>query len=274
MKHSRYLRLAPTLLLCVVIAGCSTVPKTMIEAVQGRQVEMLVSRKSGPTVVFETGLDGTMEWWSKVWPEVSMESNALAYNRPGYGRSEATEQPRDGAHIVDELRALLRAKQMPPPYVLVGHSIGGLYMQLYARLHPDEVMALVLVDSTHPEQLRGKGAQEHWPALLKLAFGVATSATAKRELAALDATGQLVLQLPPPRGLKVLVLSAQQPMKERSELADDANSKRAALASLYPGATQVWVDSGHAIPLEKPQAVVSAIREALKPSAHNSAAHD
>lgn len=238
--------------------------KTSVESVQGRQVELLISRQSGPTVVFESGLDGTLQWWSKVWPEISAGSNALAYNRPGYGRSEGTSEPRDGAHIVSELRALLQAEQMPPPYVLVGHSLGGLYTQLYARLHPEEVSALVLVDSTHPEQLRGSGSQEHWPTWMKLAFGMATSETAKRELASLDDTGQQVLQLSPPKGVKVFVLSAKLPMKEHSELADDANRKRVALAGLYPGATQIWVDSGHAIPLEKPEAVVSAIREALK----------
>ena len=61
----------------------------------------------------------------------------------------------------------------------------------------------------------------------------------------------------------VLVLSALRPMQERSELADDANDKRAAIAKLYPGSKQVWVDMGHAIPLEKPEAVTAAIREAL-----------
>lgn len=101
---------------------------------------------------------------------------------------------------------------------------------------------------------------------MKLAFGMATSETAKRELASLDDTGQQVLQLSPPKGVKVFVLSAKLPMKEHSELADDANRKRVALAGLYPGATQIWVDSGHAIPLEKPEAVVSAIRDGAEVS--------
>ena len=73
------------------------------------------------------------------------------------GRSDPADSPRDGGHVVDELRALLSAQDLKPPYVLVGHSLGGLYMQLYARRYPDEVSALVLVDSTHPNQFKGAG---------------------------------------------------------------------------------------------------------------------
>lgn len=216
-------------------------------------------------VMGEMMADATLDWWSKVWPEAARDFNALAYNRPGYGRSEPGAEPRDGAHVVSELRRLLEGQRLPKPYVLVGHSIGGHYMQLFARQHPDEVLALLLVDSTHPEQLRGPGAQGNWPAWLKIACGALTSSVAKNELDALDATGQMVLGLPPPLGPRVIVLSAQQPMKEHSPLADDANRKRAALAGLYPGTTQVWVDSGGGIRLEKPDAVLAAIRDAIQP---------
>lgn len=137
-------------------------------------------------------------------------------------------------------------------------------MQLFARQYPQEVAALVLVDSTHPEQLQGAGDPDTWPTWLKLSFGLLTSDTAKRELSALDKTGKAVLSLPVDPAIPVFVLSALQPMKASSALADDANHKRADLANLYPGARQIWVDSGHGIPLEKPEAVVSAIREAVR----------
>lgn len=214
-------------------------------------------------MVFENGLGGTLDWWAEVWPVVAKDSAALAYNRAGYGKSDASTPPRDGEHVVAELRALLKAQQMAPPYVLVGHSLGGLYMQLYARQYPEEVRALVLVDSTHPEQLRGKGAQSQWPSWVRVGFNVLSSDVAKRELDALDATGQRVLGLPAPSGVRVWVLSALRPMQERSPLADDVNEKRVALAALYSGSKQIWVDSGHGIPLEKPEVVLTAIREAL-----------
>ena len=246
------------------MGGCSTLAGDAADTAAGARHESVVAGRGAPVVVFENGLGATLDWWGKVWPEASRESSVLAYNRAGYGQSEAAAQPRDGAHIVEELRALLQARKLAPPFVLVGHSSGGLYMQLYARQYPREVAALVLVDATHPEQLKGAGDPQAWPTWLKLSFGMLTSDTAKQELAALDATGQAVLRLPVDPAVPVWVLSALRPMAQSSALADDANRKRAALATLYPGARQVWVDSGHGIPLEQPDAVVAAIREAVR----------
>jgi pimeloyl-ACP methyl ester carboxylesterase len=256
--------LAAGLTLTLFMGGCSTLAGDAADTAAGARHESVVAGQGLPVVVFENGLGGTLDGWAKVWPEASRESTVLAYNRAGYGQSEAATQPRDGAHIVEELRALLQARKLAPPYVLVGHSLGGLYMQLYARQYPREIAALVLVDSTHPEQLRGAGDPQNWPGWLKLGFDVFTSDTTKQELAALDATGQAVMRLPVAPAVPVWVLSALRPMAESSALADDANRKRAALATLYPGARQVWVDSGHVIPLEAPDAVVAAIRESIR----------
>lgn len=231
---------------------------------EGRAVESVVAGQGTPVVVFENGLGGTLDGWAKVWPDAVRETTAVAYNRAGYGNSEAAVAPRDGAHAVAELRALLKARKLAPPYVLVGHSLGGLYMQLFARQYPQDVAALVLVDTTHPEQLKGAGDPENWPAWLKMTFGLLTSDTAKQEFSTLDQTGQAVLSLPVDPAVPVYVLSALQPMTASSVLAADANRKRADIANLYPGSKQVWVDSGHVIPLEKPEAVVKAIRDAVR----------
>jgi pimeloyl-ACP methyl ester carboxylesterase len=246
-----------------LLGGCASLPGVAVQRLHGRQVACLVARRPGPTIVFENGLGGTLDWWAKVWPQLPQGAAALAYNRPGYGRSEPADTPRDGAQVVRELRELLQAQQLAPPYVLVGHSLGGLYLQLFARQHPGEVQALVLVDATHPEQLRGAGSPELWPGWARVAFYAVSSPAARQEFEALDLTGQQVLALPPPAGPKVLVLSALKPLQDRSALADDANDKRARLATLYPGARQRWVDSGHGVPLEQPEAVLAAIREAL-----------
>lgn len=216
-----------------------------------------------PAVVFENGLGGRLQWWAKVIPAVAQKTTVFAYNRAGTGTSTEASTPRDGDAITEELRRNLRDKGIAPPYVLVGHSLGGLYMQLYARRYPQEVAGLVLVDSTHPEQLEGAGAKDNWPTWLKLMFDVSLSSAASKELEALAATGAAMLALPPLIGKPVVVLSAQQPMSETSELARDANAKRSDIVHLHPGAKQVWVDSGHAIPLEKPDAVIAAIHEVL-----------
>ena len=79
----------------------------------------------------------------------------------------------------------------------------------------------------------------------------------------INITGDEVLALPTLIGKPVIVLSALQPMKEKSELADDANQKRKDITRLYPSSRQVWVDSGHGIPTESPAAVIEAIQQQI-----------
>ncbi len=110
----------------------------------------IVEYGSGPTtVVFESGLGSDWSPWKKVATEVSARARTFAYSRPGYGDSAPSSLPRDASHIVESLRALLVSHGLQPPYVLVGHSFGGGYMELFAKAHPDEVLGLVLVEPRH-----------------------------------------------------------------------------------------------------------------------------
>jgi len=254
-----------SVLLPIFFLGCASLPNERVGDLDHRQVEYSLIRNKAvtATVVFENGLDGKMYWWNKVIPEISKDATTFAYNRPGYGSSDPVSTPRDGLHVTDELRLLLRSEGLKPPYVLVGHSLGGLYMQLYARRYPEEVSGLILVDSTHPDQFKNKGAINNWPAWFRLAFRMYLSSVAREELDLINATGDEVLALPTFTGKPVIVLSALQPMKEKSELADDANEKRKDISHLYPGSEQVWVDSGHGIPNDRPESVIEAIRKVL-----------
>jgi pimeloyl-ACP methyl ester carboxylesterase len=252
-----------TVIAIALLSACAALPDTRVQQVGDRPLEFVAHVRTGPVVVFENGLGARMEWWRKVLPALDGEASYFAYNRPGYGKSAAADTPRDGAHIVEELRAALRNQMMSPPYVLVGHSLGGLYMQLFARQYPQEVAALILVDSTHPRQLEGAGAMENQSVWVRSAAAALITGTAKEELDLLPQTGEQVLRLPTFTGKPVLVLSATGPMKETTEAARFANEKRVDIARMYPGSRQIWVDSGHAIPLEQPAAVVAAIQSAL-----------
>ena len=252
-------------LLVALLTGCASLPNSTTEKIGDRRTEFALTQHGTVPVIFENGLGGRMEWWKAVIPEISKDTTTFAYNRPGYGSSDPVSTPRDGLHIVDELRTLLLSKGVNPPYILVGHSLGGLYMQVFARRYPDEVSALILVDSTHPKQLEGEGSLDRQSFLVQGLLGVLVTGTAKEELDLLPQTGKQLLSFPTVLNKTVFVLSASAPMKEKSPLADDANAKRKDIARLYPGSKQVWVDSGHSIPLEKPESVIAAIREALTP---------
>ncbi|MDI1342229.1 alpha/beta hydrolase [Polaromonas sp.] len=248
-----------------LLSGCASLPGANLEAVGQRQIEFRLTRQGPPIVVFENGLGATLDWWAKVVPALEADTTVLTYNRAGYGRSGPVDTIRDGQHVVQELRELLRERGLSPPYVLVGHSLGGLYMQWFARRYPQEVQALVLVDSTHPAQMQGQGAPENWPTWVRVAFNAFNNDTSKAEFKAIDATGQSVLSMPSYTSGPVEVLSALVPMQDRSTpMAEHANQLRSDLVHLYPGARQVWVDSSHAMPLEAPEAVVSAIRRVLQ----------
>lgn len=106
----------------------------------------------GPTVVLEAGSFGLAADWAEVQKRLTAQGVAsCAYDRAGMGFSDPGPQPRDGLAIVGDLEKLLAAADVPGPYVLVGHSMAGLHVRLFAVRNPDKVAGLVLVDAATPE---------------------------------------------------------------------------------------------------------------------------
>jgi len=116
------------------------------------QLHLHCTGDGAPSVVLESGLGGNSLDWSRVQPLVARFTRVCSYDRAGYGWSEPGAKPRTARQIAAELYHLLVYGSFPPPYVLVGHSFGGLVVQLFASLHPSDTAGLVLVDSTHEEQ--------------------------------------------------------------------------------------------------------------------------
>lgn len=109
--------------------------------------------QGSPTVVLDAGSGGMSAQWVRVQREVSGTTRVCAYDRAGMGWSEMGPDPRDAKQITNELHTLLSKAGIEEPYVLVGHSFGGMYVQTYAARYPDEVAGVGLVDSsTEPEQ--------------------------------------------------------------------------------------------------------------------------
>ncbi len=166
----------------------------VVETIDGRRVESLTIARAGSpfVVVFEAGSRGTIDKWGTVPAAIGRDATVFAYHRPGYGNSEAADTPRDGRTIVEELRRVLRHKGLRPPYVLVGHSLGGLYMQWFARAYPGEVKGLVLVDSLYPREVRRTA---DFPWTTRLAGWALFSRTVWQEVERIDETGDAVLAL-------------------------------------------------------------------------------
>lgn len=112
----------------------------------GRQRFNVVEKGTGPTVVLESGIASTSINWVTIQEELAKEAWVIAYDRAGLGWSSRPQTPRTLENVVEELHTLLHRIEAPQPFVLVGHSYGGLVVRLFSKLHLDEVAGIVLVD--------------------------------------------------------------------------------------------------------------------------------
>lgn len=158
MKTPMHLATAlATALAAALIASCSAaepVPSRRMVDVGGHRLEVVQRGKGGPVVVVEAGLGQDWREWEAVLDSVAAHTTVIGYARAGYGGSDEARSPRTPRQLAAELHALLRAVGAEPPYVLVGHSLGGLLVRVYASQHPGDVAGLLLVDPAHERQIR------------------------------------------------------------------------------------------------------------------------
>ncbi len=129
-------------------------PKTRTVTLNGQIFEYVLSGKSTPIIVFLNGFKMPLSNWRKLYPEIEKEGTVFAYNRHGIGNTSKASCPQTGQEVVETLRELLTTLELFPPYTLIAHSIGGIFANLYARLYPSEVSAVIFVDATHPDEPR------------------------------------------------------------------------------------------------------------------------
>ena len=123
----------------------------MIDVGGGRRLYIRSAGSGGPTVILEPGLgESAREMARWIAPDVARTTTVVVYDRAGHGRSDA--EPAGGADAARDLHVLLRRAHVPGPYVLAGHSLGGMFALSYAHRYPAEVGGIVLLDSMHPRQ--------------------------------------------------------------------------------------------------------------------------
>ena len=127
-------------------------PGELVDVGGGRRLYSVVKGVGAPAVVFESGFAATSLNWMQVQDAVAEVAQTVAYDRGGLGWSAGVSSARTPAKIAEELRVMLRVAGIPPPYVLVGHSFGGLVMRRYALDFPEEVAGVVLVDPMRTEE--------------------------------------------------------------------------------------------------------------------------
>ena len=151
-------------------------PPGQLVDVGGYRLHINCTGNGRPTVVIVAGAGDWSTSWGVVQPEVAKTTRVCTYDRPGLGWSEAAPLPHDAAQFARELHTLLQNANVPEPYVMVGHSLGGFIVRIFAHDYASEVSGVVLIDSMNPKQvtesLSHKLAQQYSLQAVLARFGV------------------------------------------------------------------------------------------------------
>jgi len=257
----------------------------------GYRLHLHCNGTGSPTVLFEAGIGDDSLTWAGVQPAIAKTTRACSYDRAGYGWSDPSPNPRDAKTIAQELYTLLRAADIGGPLVLVGHSLGGMFVREYAGLYRSDVAGMVLVDSTSPNQFRRmvrtghandefirkeayfqdtmifgwprlSGWCDHWP-LAERDVRRATECrlqpwiTHVKEYKALDKDSIEVLQAGTLGDMPLTVLT--EGAATTNDPPNSFGAMQKELVGLSTRGSQVFVPGGHMIQVDQPQAVSSAV---------------
>ncbi|MDH3404361.1 MAG: alpha/beta hydrolase [Acidobacteriota bacterium] len=230
-------------------------------------LEASVHDAGPPAVVFESGAGAACKMgnWAQVIDLLRGEATLFAYNRSGYGGSRIRRDLDDPGAVVEVLRRGLAEAGVAPPYVLVGHSLGGVYMNLFARLHPDEVAGLVLVDSSHPGQFDDLREDKPLRYAMMVAGYTKGPPKVRYELANMNRIRREIESAGPFPDVPLVVLTAgKSPSWQKEAEREWWLGLQSDLASLSPRSrSRIVESSGHFIQRDRPAEVADAIREIL-----------
>ena len=259
------------MLLFVYAVRVCAQPEPTFVVVHGGRVHVAIHGQGNPPVIFESGLGEDVSTWESVQPEIAKSTLTLAYERKGLGLSSTATQRRDGLNLAAELHELLQAKKLKPPYILVGHSLGGAVVQIFASRYPRDVAGLVLVDPEDGrivERLKATLSKEEWDAREKaLAKYGAMPPAIKREYDDMVQSGSEVEAIERLGKIPIVLLSGTQvdpsfpgnPVEQKIKL-----ELHRQFMDKNPQAKQVLVpESRHYIQNDAPDKVIEAIRRVL-----------
>ncbi|MFB6469063.1 alpha/beta fold hydrolase [Cytobacillus sp. Hz8] len=268
--------------------------------VNERKIHTIVSgnEDSKPTVIFDAGLSCCSIDWYYIQPEISKFTRVVSFDRAGYGWSTPTKGMNTSEEVVDDLTQVLEKLVIYPPYILVGHSFGGLNMRLFASKYPEKVAALILIDAVHENRYISKEWDEvrkrsHQKNFNLFRLGYITSGLGLPRLFK-QPVGRK--QLPEPFQKAINYIGYNPKMFEavykefihsEKSAKQVANSKpinkelpiwilssnnsdptwvehQKLLCNLSNNTTQIKTDNGHSIHLENPELVINIIREVFK----------
>ena len=257
----------------------------------GYRLHLYCTGASSPTVILDFGLDGSYLDWYRVQPQLAGSVRVCSYDRSGYGWSDTSPRQRIPSEMVDELHTALDRAGEKPPFIFVGHSFGGFNALMFAHKYPADVAGVVLVDMPHPQgKIAFSWQKKLWLRMMQLTVpfglprwrrwcvngpaeieGLKTAlvcrshvyATNYAQFATFGASAAEVGKLPPMRDIPLSVIS-RDPKRAGANFEAEQRWQEMQLDLLRMSTNSrhiVAEGSGHGIPVERPDAIVSAVME-------------
>ncbi|HEX4912242.1 MAG TPA: alpha/beta hydrolase [Permianibacter sp.] len=264
------------------VAPAARTMTTQLTELDGRQVEYWAHHvpDGKATLVFESGLMLPLSTWQAVTDAFTSCCNMLAYNRPGVELSAEAESATDPVQRVEQLRQLLQAQQLPPPYILVGHSLGGQYAQLFATRFPEQVSAMLLVDALPVGIVK---PSDEFPWFTRFGLTLFAPGYVQREVDGIYPMGELVAAAagsfdkpmirivavadpppPPPQGLIKDLLNGVLYASDFGVWLVEPDIGEQRMDVLYPHADVRRINAVHRIQESMPAVVVAAIQDLME----------
>ncbi|WP_433945199.1 alpha/beta fold hydrolase [Paenibacillus sp. SN-8-1] len=231
-------------------------------------MEYAQSGEGTPSVILINGGGGPIEGWLKVFHDLADQTRVVAYNRFGIGGSDKPSTPQHGQAIVASLRQLLQEIGVCPPYILVGHSLGGLYANLFARQYAEEVAGVVLLESSHELDLAINQTQGPFIRGLNRLLGIFDSFSAHRkwnEVNYVEETARQIAEAGPFPKIPLFVVSGgkKPPMMPASVFEIRQKNQLDLVRLSHQGRHILAASSGHFPQFSEPELVKRVISECI-----------
>lgn len=243
----------------------------------GREIEIFKSQGSQRPVVFINGFRMPLSNWSKVIGYLRSKDDSSAffsYNRPGVGRSSKADEPQTGNVAVEDIHTVLQCAGITEPVVLVAHSLGGIFANLYAREYPSMVAGLVLVDAPHPDEILEQkslkvpvvlNALNNGLKFIEKMFNPYKFSEDEQILTTLEA----FRNAPPFPSIPIVVITGTKKMPFAPERAMEIHQRyQTRLLDLSPMSSHILADgSGHFPQIDQPELVSEAVLSIVRNTA-------
>ena len=239
----------------VFVTPGTSASRAAVFAVNGQNLHIETLGELGPRVVFEAGLGNNSSTWKLVAGSISTFARVVLYDRAGLGQSLPMMRSSSAVtadEVATNLNQLLAAADIRPPYILVGHSLGGLYVQMFAKKYPKEVSGVVLLDSASPDA----------PSELKTRARLEPGSAAYLEEEGVRKSNEQVTKAGPFPNIPLTVIAATDYGPFFKDWEPILMQLQQRLAKLSPQATLIVAQgSGHDIQSDRLELVINALRQ-------------